>query len=423
MDPCAQVSPCLLQCGETCVRQVSWVGWNMLPSPYVFNQTNSWMYFLWKAWEAKCFQHQHVEQRDSSRRLRVMVSCGFWWSDASDHGVSICDFWRLLDKSFETSVFCRSGCYRPSFTNASFRLFVWRWFALICWGLWLGLCACELGGAVRPALHLLGLYYPNSQQWATFGSDWISLDLCCISAMNFSVLPGEAELELARLCQLQTRASKVQRKMRCVRSRCSLFSFLLNFNSWSRMTAQRRFKLEMNWNQEELEQWAIAARQKEEDSFSLGWWNQVIIAKGSFFFYLHPAHPWKKPCHKTRTGRISPSFHQTCRGWAYLGEVQESWWLQGTILLDFLLHLVICWAFKAAIIRAILDRNDSGTVSDSHPLVAPQRCNDEFFFFAFAFGSICFKHLPASQYNSKTGASLSVWQTKRQIAISASLNF
>ena len=28
-----------------------------------------------------------------------------------------------------------------------------------------------------------------------------------------------------------------------------------------------RFKLEMNWNQEELEQWAIAARQKEEDLF------------------------------------------------------------------------------------------------------------------------------------------------------------
>ena len=31
------------------------------------------------------------------------------------------------------------------------------------------------------------------------------------------------------------------------------------------MAARRRFKLEMNWNQEELEQWAIAARQKEED--------------------------------------------------------------------------------------------------------------------------------------------------------------
>merc|ERR1719159_1254200 len=26
-----------------------------------------------------------------------------------------------------------------------------------------------------------------------------------------------------------------------------------------------QFKLEINWNQEELEQWAIAARQKEED--------------------------------------------------------------------------------------------------------------------------------------------------------------
>merc|ERR1712072_708845 len=30
-----------------------------------------------------------------------------------------------------------------------------------------------------------------------------------------------------------------------------------------------QFKLEMNWNQEELEQWAIAARQKEEDEQTL----------------------------------------------------------------------------------------------------------------------------------------------------------
>merc|ERR1712085_242395 len=30
-----------------------------------------------------------------------------------------------------------------------------------------------------------------------------------------------------------------------------------------------QFKLEMNWNQEELEQWAIAARQKEEDEMTL----------------------------------------------------------------------------------------------------------------------------------------------------------
>merc|ERR1712151_501514 len=30
-----------------------------------------------------------------------------------------------------------------------------------------------------------------------------------------------------------------------------------------------QFKLEMNWDQEELEQWAIAARQKEEDELTL----------------------------------------------------------------------------------------------------------------------------------------------------------
>ena len=29
------------------------------------------------------------------------------------------------------------------------------------------------------------------------------------------------------------------------------------------------FKLQMNWNQEELEQWALAARQKEEDNLAL----------------------------------------------------------------------------------------------------------------------------------------------------------
>ncbi len=30
-----------------------------------------------------------------------------------------------------------------------------------------------------------------------------------------------------------------------------------------------QFKLEMNWNQEELEQWALATRQKEEDHLTL----------------------------------------------------------------------------------------------------------------------------------------------------------
>lgn len=30
-----------------------------------------------------------------------------------------------------------------------------------------------------------------------------------------------------------------------------------------------KFKLLMNWNQEELEQWALAAKQKEEDNLAL----------------------------------------------------------------------------------------------------------------------------------------------------------
>lgn len=30
-----------------------------------------------------------------------------------------------------------------------------------------------------------------------------------------------------------------------------------------------KYKIEMNWNQEELEQWVLAARQKEEDSLTM----------------------------------------------------------------------------------------------------------------------------------------------------------
>ena len=30
-----------------------------------------------------------------------------------------------------------------------------------------------------------------------------------------------------------------------------------------------QYKLNMNWNQEELEQWALAAKQKEEDNLAL----------------------------------------------------------------------------------------------------------------------------------------------------------
>jgi chromosome segregation ATPase len=40
-----------------------------------------------------------------------------------------------------------------------------------------------------------------------------------------------------------------------------------------------QFKLEMNWNQEELEQWAIAARQKEEDELTLEKYRRADDAK------------------------------------------------------------------------------------------------------------------------------------------------
>lgn len=128
-----------------------------------------------------------------------------------------------------------------------------RWFAER--GLWLGLCACELGGAVRPALHLLGL---NS-----FGSDWISLDLCCISAMNFHFYQDKQNWSSRGYANFRLEWHQKSKE------KCGVCEVVGLF--WSRMTAQRRFKLEMNWNQEELEQWAIAARQKEEDSFSDKW--------------------------------------------------------------------------------------------------------------------------------------------------------
>ena len=40
-----------------------------------------------------------------------------------------------------------------------------------------------------------------------------------------------------------------------------------------------KFKLQMNWNQEELEQWALAARQKEEDNLALLKYSKADEAK------------------------------------------------------------------------------------------------------------------------------------------------
>ena len=39
------------------------------------------------------------------------------------------------------------------------------------------------------------------------------------------------------------------------------------------------FKLEMNWNQEELEQWVLAARQKEEDTLTMEKYRRADEAK------------------------------------------------------------------------------------------------------------------------------------------------
>lgn len=40
-----------------------------------------------------------------------------------------------------------------------------------------------------------------------------------------------------------------------------------------------QYKLEMNWNQEELEQWALAARQKEEDNLTLEKYKRADLVK------------------------------------------------------------------------------------------------------------------------------------------------
>ena len=42
-----------------------------------------------------------------------------------------------------------------------------------------------------------------------------------------------------------------------------------------------QFKLQMNWNQEELEQWALAARQKEEDNLALLKYTKVPLRSRS----------------------------------------------------------------------------------------------------------------------------------------------
>jgi coiled-coil domain-containing protein 39 len=40
-----------------------------------------------------------------------------------------------------------------------------------------------------------------------------------------------------------------------------------------------KYKLQMNWNQEELEQWALAARQKEEDNLIMEKYKRADEAK------------------------------------------------------------------------------------------------------------------------------------------------
>lgn len=71
-----------------------------------------------------------------------------------------------------------------------------------------------------------------------------------------------AEREAGRvrqeLTKLETKAEAVQDEMNIVQNHI--------FKGTERLD---RFKLQMNWNQEELEQWALAARQKEEDNLAL----------------------------------------------------------------------------------------------------------------------------------------------------------
>lgn len=80
----------------------------------------------------------------------------------------------------------------------------------------------------------------------------------------------ESEEHMKQLAERET--GRIQQEMRKLDAECSdletklnsLQSFLFKGNE-----AMDKFKLQMNWNQDEMEQWTMAARQKEEDAMAL----------------------------------------------------------------------------------------------------------------------------------------------------------
>lgn len=73
------------------------------------------------------------------------------------------------------------------------------------------------------------------------------------------------QLTSRNLGRLQLESKKLQNEIETYQDQLSSLQQSI-FNANERMD---EFKMQMNWNQEELEQWAVAAKQKEEDALAL----------------------------------------------------------------------------------------------------------------------------------------------------------
>ena len=81
----------------------------------------------------------------------------------------------------------------------------------------------------------------------------------------------ETEAHLRQLAQREIgRYQNDQKKF--IKEQTELREKLVNVQKqvWEGNEKMDQFKLLMNWNQEELEQWALASRQKEEDALAIG---------------------------------------------------------------------------------------------------------------------------------------------------------
>ena len=106
--------------------------------------------------------------------------------------------------------------------------------------------------------------------------------LCCSQDHLKQLAERERGRFQAEYKKLQTESSELQDKVNSVQSAV--------FKGNERMD---QFKVQMNWNQEELEQWALAARQKEEDNLAILKYTKVcsrpiMILSMPFYYSIHP---------------------------------------------------------------------------------------------------------------------------------------